>query len=92
MLRTLLLSTLLLVVHGELLHAGQTDLGHKPPDAISFDWVRTANGWEQPVHWYHQSYHRPALHPFVVAGGQLLGSLLALAAFNSPGQRAKQIP
>jgi hypothetical protein len=42
-------------------------------------WVRTAQGWEKPSAW--EAPAGPSrLHPLVVASGQLLVSMLGLAA------------
>jgi hypothetical protein len=44
-------------------------------------WVRTSVGWEQADDWFSKPPSAPpSLHPFVVAAGQVLGSLLALLA------------
>ena len=43
-------------------------------------WVRTVDGWERMDRWSPASKEPPALHPLVVAAGQLLVSLFALAA------------
>jgi hypothetical protein len=45
-------------------------------------WVRTVDGWERPNLWYASPARPPQLHPLVVAAGQTLASLLALAAFR----------
>lgn len=50
----------------------------KPP----LDWVRTTTGWERPATWFSEPPTPPTLHPLVVAAGQGLGSILALAAFS----------
>lgn len=44
------------------------------------DWVRTADGWERSSNWTPSLAAPPAVHPLVIAAGQLLFSLLALAA------------
>lgn len=48
----------------------------------TFLWVRTADGWEWPGSWLVTPVKAPRLHPFVVAAGQGLASVLALAAFR----------
>jgi hypothetical protein len=56
--------------------------------AAAFDtpWVRTADGWERAGSWLPDTKTSPPrLHPLVVASGQLLLSLLALAAFSAGG-------
>ena len=45
-------------------------------------WVRTVDGWERPEAWTEAPVEPPQLHPLVVAAGQGLASLLALAAFR----------
>ena len=55
-----------------------------PPQS---DWVRTVDGWERPHHWSPSIAEPPALHPLVVAAGQTLFSLLALAAVGGPIDR-----
>jgi hypothetical protein len=47
-------------------------------------WVRTADGWERAGSWLATSSATPPkLHPLVVAAGQLLVSLLALAIWEN---------
>jgi hypothetical protein len=56
-------------------------------------WVRTAQGWEDANRWQRALHrHRPALHPAVVAGVQLLTSLMALLAFPVPAARNADVP
>jgi hypothetical protein len=45
-------------------------------------WVRTVDGWERPSTWLATTPNVPLLHPVIVAAGQGLASILALAAFN----------
>ena len=45
-------------------------------------WVRTADGWERPDSWHVEAAQTSRLHPLVVAAGQGLAALLALAAFQ----------
>jgi hypothetical protein len=47
-------------------------------------WVRTADGWERADRWGSSAAGEPALGPLVVAAGQGLFSVFALAAF--PGR------
>jgi hypothetical protein len=58
-----------------------------PQPQTEFDWVRTADGWERLGSWQAESPPRPHVHPLVIAAGQLLGSVLALAAFQGDGPR-----
>lgn len=56
---------------------------HEPTSGkSSVAWVRTNAGWERPAVWFSEPPTPPALHPLVVAAGQGLGSILALAAFS----------
>lgn len=53
------------------------------PEIGQLEWVRTASGWERPASWcVAPPAHRPQLHPLVVALGQGLASIWALAAFG----------
>jgi hypothetical protein len=45
-------------------------------------WVRTTAGWERTDRWRLAPRKQPQLHPLVVAAGQGLASVLALAAFR----------
>jgi hypothetical protein len=47
---------------------------------VHFDWVRTVDGWERPTQWTITRVERPAVHPAVVAAGQVFVSLFALVA------------
>lgn len=51
-----------------------------PAQTTSVDWVRTVDGWERPT-WQPSRVPAPRLHPLVVALGQTLLSVLALAAY-----------
>ena len=91
MVRTLLLSTLLLVAHGELVARGNVRATSQADHPLALAWVRTSSGWERPKDWSLPNRRpRPALHPFVVAGGQLMGSLFALLAFSSASPAANE--
>jgi hypothetical protein len=48
------------------------------------DWVRTADGWERAHNWKPSLAAPPAIHPLVIASGQLLVSMLALTAAKRP--------
>lgn len=52
---------------------------NRPPTSV---WVRTVDGWERPSLWYTTPSPPPQLHPLVVAAGQGLASILALALFR----------
>jgi hypothetical protein len=45
-------------------------------------WVRTAAGWERTDSWRLSPVRQSQLHPLVVAAGEGLVSVLALAAFR----------
>lgn len=45
-------------------------------------WVRTVDGWERTDGWYVPANSPIKLHPLVVAAGQGMLSVLALAAFQ----------
>lgn len=51
-----------------------------PQAAVS--WVRTVDGWERPDRWCLATAGRPALHPVVVAAGQVLLSAFGLVLFH----------
>ena len=51
-----------------------------PTPAGEITWVRTVDGWERPLNWLPSRCEPPALHPLVLAAGQALFSVLALAA------------
>jgi hypothetical protein len=55
--------------------------------ANASDWVRTVDGWERPHNWSPSLAEPPVMHPLVVAAGQLLVSLFALAAATSQANR-----
>ena len=55
--------------------------------ANASDWVRTVDGWERPHNWSPSLVEPPVMHPLVVAAGQLLVSLFALAAASGPANR-----
>jgi hypothetical protein len=52
----------------------------------SLEWVRTQDGWEHPLVLQPPSQDPALIHPLVVAGLQLLGSLLVLLAFPLSSQ------
>lgn len=61
--------------------------GHAPdthPLMPAIDWVRTTDGWERPSNWSPSLAAPPAVHPLVIGTGQLLISMLALAAATRP--------
>jgi len=58
-----------------------------PPPPTGIDWVRTLDGWERPNDWQPSLAGPPAVHPLVVATGQLLLSVFALVAAGDPAIR-----
>ena len=54
---------------------------------VHFEWVRTVDGWERPTRWTLSRVEPPAVHPIVVAAGQVLVSMLALVAATGPAVR-----
>jgi hypothetical protein len=55
---------------------------HARSDVYATQWVRTVDGWEsRAVVEPYDPPRPPAIHPFVIAGLQLLASLFFLAAF-----------
>jgi hypothetical protein len=53
----------------------------------SSDWVRTVDGWERPRHWSSSQVPPPAVHPVIIAAGQVLVSLFALTVATNGGHR-----
>jgi hypothetical protein len=58
-----------------------------PPAAASVDWVRTIDGWERANDWHPSFVGPPAVHPLLVATGQVLLSAFALVAAGGPADR-----
>ncbi len=54
------------------------------PSAANADWVRTVDGWERPNDWQPSLAGPPAVHPLVVATGQMLLAVFALVAAGGP--------
>jgi hypothetical protein len=86
--RSILGITLLLFALGLLsfrIEGRSADLarGQRP-----LEWVRTVDGWEQPLNnWRPSLAEPPAVHPLLVAAGQTLISFFALAAAASSSDR-----
>ena len=59
------------------IESGSAELPQPPHTA---DWVRTSDGWERAGNWAPSLAPPPAVHPLVIAAGQLFVSMLALAA------------
>jgi hypothetical protein len=77
--RSILAITFLLLGMGLVscnIEGRSADLAHATQSA---DWVRTVDGWEHPGNWSPSFHSPPAIHPLVIAAGQTLVSLLALA-------------
>ena len=54
---------------------------------VHIEWVRTVDGWERPTRWTIARVEPPAVHPAVVAAGQVLVSMFALVAAAGPVDR-----
>jgi hypothetical protein len=57
------------------------------PSQERIEWVRTVHGWERPEAWAAVEVSELQLHPLVVAAGQALLSVLALAVFATDSLR-----
>jgi hypothetical protein len=53
---------------------------------FTMPWVRTVDGWERQGSWTVSAVGPPAVNPLVVAAGQTLASILALAFFQRDSQ------
>jgi hypothetical protein len=53
------------------------------------EWVRTAQGWERSGEWSSSDVAPVSLHPLVVAAGQAMLSILALAYYAESGERLR---
>jgi hypothetical protein len=60
-----------------------------PPSHERIEWVRTVHGWERPDAWLPEEVPALQLHPLVVASGQAMLSVLALAAFAGNSHRRR---
>jgi len=60
-----------------------------PATRHEVDWVRTAQGWERTSAWTSRQTLPVSVHPLVVAAGQAMLSILALAYFaeDAPNRR-----
>jgi hypothetical protein len=58
-----------------------------PNRTYEMQWVRTVNGWERTDAWFSAEVSPLRLHPLVVATGQVLLSVLALAAYATEQER-----
>lgn len=74
----LLLGAALLLCQGE----GSDQLAADALPQAAIHWVRTVDGWERPDSWNLVTAERPALHPVVVAAGQVLLSAFGLVLFQ----------
>jgi hypothetical protein len=92
-LRLILGIILLLLGLGSLSCQVQDSVGDGPVVTSAQKWVRTVDGWERPALWNAPTLHVPRLHPFVVAAGQALVSVMGLticAGDGRMGQRRQQ--
>src|SRR5262245_36939781 len=76
--RLILGISLLLLGLGGLSCQVQDSIGSRPAATPVGRWVRTVDGWERPEFWNAPELFTPRLHPFVVAAGQGLFSVMAL--------------
>jgi hypothetical protein len=60
---------------------------HVEVTLVHFEWVRTIDGWERPERWMISRVEPPAVHPTVIAAGQVLVSMFALVASTGPAVR-----
>jgi hypothetical protein len=67
---------------GQLAARMETETPEVPTRVEHTDWVRTTRGWEKLDTSRSEPTTRKMLHPAIVAGGQLLASLLALVAWS----------
>jgi hypothetical protein len=64
-----------------------------PASHERIEWVRTVHGWERPDEWLPPEVAPLRLHPLVVAAGQAMLSVLALAALaNESDNRRTSTP
>lgn len=75
---------LTLLILAAVTAAGRLPIEQSGVTSEPIEWVRTVDGW-QPLHTlFPEPRHVPTLHPFVVAGCQLLGSLALLTLAAPP--------
>lgn len=80
--------SLLLLAMGMLLCRAEGLAARGPREPVAGQWVRTVDGWERTDTWSVAAVPPGRLHPLVVAAGQGLASLLALAACQREGGSA----
>jgi hypothetical protein len=80
---------ILLFVGGVAIAAYRVDVHSSKPEVtpVHFAWVRTVDGWERPERWTISRVEPPAVHPVVIAAGQMLVSMFALVASTGPAVR-----
>jgi hypothetical protein len=80
---------ILLFVGGVAIAAYRIDVQSSEPEVtlVHFEWVRTVDGWERPERWTISRVDPPAVHPVVIAAGQVLVSMFALVASTGPAIR-----
>lgn len=62
-----------------------------PPVQQQVDWVRTAQGWEHSSTWASTETPPVSLQPLVVAAGQAMLSILALAFYAEEGKKSPAV-
>ncbi|MFV2066703.1 MAG: hypothetical protein ACC645_06945 [Pirellulales bacterium] len=61
-------------------------------DAPKSEWVRTRDGWESQIGWGPPPpLYEPAIHPIVVASGEIFLSLIALIAFSTEPSHSRAV-
>jgi len=78
--------SLLLVGVGTLSCRVESAVSSAEAKSSALVWVRTSQGWERPAYWSAPPVPTPRLHPIVVALGQGLLSIWALAAFREESE------
>lgn len=80
--RIIALLLLMLPLTGQLAARSETEPTALATPVAHTDWVRTTRGWEKLDTSRSEPSTRELIHPAIVAGGQLLASLLALVAWS----------
>ena len=82
--RSILFIVLLVVGAGLVSYRIDGSAARTAANESADNWVRTTDGWERASNWTPSLAAPPAVHPVVIAAGQLLFSLLALAVALPP--------
>lgn len=62
-----------------------------PAHSYDVEWVRTVDGWERTDAWLPVEVSPLRLHPLIVASGQALLSVLALAVYATEGEQKQKL-